>query len=301
VARGLIAIGPVALGVVAVGPISIGLLALGQIAVGITFAGGQVAAGAGAFGQLALGSLLAAGQVAAARSAFGQLVWEGGWAQSGLALAWLIAAAALGAAWWRRGRVVARLLGVRQSIAHARPGAALLQGRVMPLATVEAPVSRRACVGYDLRRVQGRHAVDAEHACEDFVVDDGSGRARIVAGDALLLLEPARRVSEAIESRVVAHQAIGGGKEAGGVVRAVGSAIERVLLPGEVVRVAGHVLRSVAGEGRPQIAVHGGAAGPVLVTNRDLDEVRVEARLWLVFAVVLAASAVAAVAGVMVA
>ncbi len=293
VARGIIAVGPIALGAVAIGPMAVGLIAVGQISVALVLAAGQVAAGIGAFGQFALGAPLAAGQVAAATVAHGQLVWQGAWAQVGLAAAWLLAASALVWAWWRGGRSIGRLLGRRQSIAVTEPGSQLVFGRIHPLKTVEAPVSHRACVAYDVRRVHHDRPTKTERACEDFVLDDGTGRARVLAGDAILLLEPRRRVTQAVENRVVAQA--GGAPTSRGVVRAVGTAIERVLLPGDEVVVAGHVLRNITATGL-HLAVHGGATGPVLVTNRDLDEVRAEAQIWLLLAAILAASAVAALA-----
>ena len=72
VAKGVIAVGRLALGVIAVGQASMGLLAFGQLAVGILFGLGQAATGIAAVGQLALGVTFGLGQMAVGSVAIGQ-------------------------------------------------------------------------------------------------------------------------------------------------------------------------------------------------------------------------------------
>ncbi|HEX8202856.1 MAG TPA: hypothetical protein VF590_20435, partial [Isosphaeraceae bacterium] len=64
VARGIIAIGRLALGVVAIGHASAGLAAIGQLGLGLVFGLGQATTGLIALGQLALGGLVGVGQLA---------------------------------------------------------------------------------------------------------------------------------------------------------------------------------------------------------------------------------------------
>lgn len=63
VARGIIAIGGIAIGVVALGGVACGVFALGGLALGLAALGG-VAVGAAAFGGMALGGYLAIGGLA---------------------------------------------------------------------------------------------------------------------------------------------------------------------------------------------------------------------------------------------
>lgn len=286
VARGVVAVGPIALGAVAVGPVAVGLVALGQVAAGVAFAAGQLAAAVVAVGQVAAGAMLAMGQAAAAARARGMWTFQGTLAFVLLGAVWLAAAAIMAAAWWRHGRGLARLCAPRRPIALAPRGDALVAGKILPLRVLEAPLSRRACVAYDVRRRSTGRPVRVERGGEDFVVDDGTGRARVLAADAVFLLEPQRHVHQAVERRVVATA---GAAEQTGIVRAVGTAVERVLLPGDHVTVAGQRFGLLGGGAS---ALCGGAPGPVLVTNRNLDELRAEASIALWLATPLAVSAV---------
>jgi hypothetical protein len=291
VARAVVAVGPIALGPIAIGPVAVGIVALGQLAVGVAAAAGQLAAATFAAGQLALGAIHAAGQLAAAPEAAGPGTWGGGWAGLPAAAVWLVVAAALGRAFWVERRRLARLTGTFSRIASAKPGAALLMGRVVPLRTVEAPVSRTLCIAYDVRRLQRNLRPRAETACEDFVVEDGTGRARVLASDAVVLLEPQRPL-QAVQSRAVASvEGAGGGvRSSAASARAAGPAVERVLVPGDTVVVAGQALRSFTASGS-QLAVQGGGLGPVLVTNRDPVALRAELAisLWLAAPILVSA------------
>jgi hypothetical protein len=72
VARGVVAIGRLALGVVAIGHASAGVIAIGQLAVGLLFGLGQAATGMFALGQLALAGIVGIGQFATGWMAVGQ-------------------------------------------------------------------------------------------------------------------------------------------------------------------------------------------------------------------------------------
>jgi hypothetical protein len=72
VAKGVIAIGRMAVGVLAFGQASAGLIAIGQLAVGLLFGLGQGSTGVLAIGQLALGLALGLGQGATGYVAIGQ-------------------------------------------------------------------------------------------------------------------------------------------------------------------------------------------------------------------------------------
>jgi hypothetical protein len=72
VARGLIAVGRLAVGVVAVGQAAAGFVAVGQLALSPLLGIGQAATGLVALGQLAVGALLGLGQFAAGYVAVGQ-------------------------------------------------------------------------------------------------------------------------------------------------------------------------------------------------------------------------------------
>lgn len=79
VAKGVIAVGRLAVGLVAIGQASMGLVAVGQLAIGLLFGLGQAATGVICVGQLALGLLFGLGQfttgyVAIGQFAFGQYV-----------------------------------------------------------------------------------------------------------------------------------------------------------------------------------------------------------------------------------
>ena len=72
-ARGVIAIGRVAIGLFAIGQLSIGLLAIGQLGLGVLFGLGQATTGLIAMGQLAVGVILGIGQFATGFVSIAQL------------------------------------------------------------------------------------------------------------------------------------------------------------------------------------------------------------------------------------
>jgi hypothetical protein len=72
VARGVVAIGRLAVGVIAIGHASLGLIAIGQLAVGFLFGLGQASTGMVALGQLAVAGIFGLGQVATGFVAIGQ-------------------------------------------------------------------------------------------------------------------------------------------------------------------------------------------------------------------------------------
>ncbi len=73
VAKGVIAVGRLAIGVLAIGQASAGLVAIGQLGLGIAFGLGQACTGILALGQLAIASTFAIGQFAVGYAAIGQL------------------------------------------------------------------------------------------------------------------------------------------------------------------------------------------------------------------------------------
>lgn len=73
VARGVVAVGRLAVGLVAVGHAAAGLVAVGQLGLGLLFGLGQAAAGLACAGQLALGGGLGLGQMATGYAAVGQV------------------------------------------------------------------------------------------------------------------------------------------------------------------------------------------------------------------------------------
>jgi hypothetical protein len=73
VARGVVAIGRLAVGVIAVGHASLGLIAVGQLALGVVFGLGQAATGMVAVGQLAIAAIFGLGQFTTGVVAIGQL------------------------------------------------------------------------------------------------------------------------------------------------------------------------------------------------------------------------------------
>lgn len=75
VAKGIIAVGRLAVGVVAIGHASAGIIAIGQLGLGLLFGLGQACTGAYAIGQLALAALFGIGQVATGQVAIGQIAW----------------------------------------------------------------------------------------------------------------------------------------------------------------------------------------------------------------------------------
>ncbi|MDD5919087.1 MAG: helix-turn-helix transcriptional regulator [bacterium] len=74
VAKGIIAIGDMAVGIVALGGISAGIIALGGLSLGLLLALGGLSAGLFSLGGVALASELAVGAVASARVALGDAV-----------------------------------------------------------------------------------------------------------------------------------------------------------------------------------------------------------------------------------
>ena len=72
VAKGVIAIGRIAVGVVAIGHLGIGLFAVGQAGLGLFGGLGQLATGCVAIGQAAIGLLFGLGQLATGYVAVGQ-------------------------------------------------------------------------------------------------------------------------------------------------------------------------------------------------------------------------------------
>jgi hypothetical protein len=73
VARGVVAIGRLAVGMVAIGQASMGVIAIGQLGLGVLFGLGQATSGLLALGQLALGGIVGLGQLATGLVAVGQL------------------------------------------------------------------------------------------------------------------------------------------------------------------------------------------------------------------------------------
>ena len=74
-AKGVIAVGRLAVGGIAIGHASMGLIAIGQAAIGLLFGLGQAATGMFAVGQLALATSVGLGQLATGEVAIGQLAW----------------------------------------------------------------------------------------------------------------------------------------------------------------------------------------------------------------------------------
>ncbi|NJN45842.1 MAG: hypothetical protein HC808_04455 [Candidatus Competibacteraceae bacterium] len=97
IAKGIIAVGRLALGVVAIGHAAFGIIAIGQLALAVGFGFGQAATGVLAIGQLAIGVLFGLGQIATgivaiaqigagqfvlAQIGFGEYVWQANAADS---------------------------------------------------------------------------------------------------------------------------------------------------------------------------------------------------------------------------
>lgn len=294
VARGVIAIGQLAFGVVAFGQVAVGIVAVGQLGAGLAVGVGQIGFGIYALGQFAAGAAEAFGQLASGRHASGSMAWSGPPACFVLLALWLLAALWVSSASWPARRRLSRLVDadIPWRLRDARPGATVIAGRVVPLEVLEAPLSHRPCIGYEVRRAAG-----AERACADFLVEDRSGRARVLAEKVELFLEPTRagRAETFAELDVVAQGAARGQSSPR---RGAHMGVERVLLPGDSVVVTGFAMTTIDGGDRKpvdpkriQLVLQSAADVPVMVTNRYLDELRAEASLglWLAGAMALSA------------
>lgn len=296
VAKGVIAIGQVAVGGIAVGQVAVGGIAIGQLAAGLGFGLGQLAFACAALGQFAAGGGWSLGQVAAGPGADGSVVWASTWSLAALVGAWLITACSLSAVARRLRRGVARLLpALRPAIVDARPGEAILSGKVVAVKTLEAPVSHRACVAYDVRKLAENRVPRDERRVEDFVIEDATGRARVVTSDCEMLLDGRRRVTRAVQKVSMAHLKVSNSTypvRAQTEARVPETRLERILCPGDHVTVAGNVTRGLGGgsSGAVQVVVHASGRGPVLITNRDVDELRAETSInfWLAALMVVA-------------
>lgn len=75
VAKGVIAVGRLAMGILAIGQASFGIIAIGQVGLGLVLGLGQGATGLYAIGQAAIGLMLGLGQIATGEIAIGQLAY----------------------------------------------------------------------------------------------------------------------------------------------------------------------------------------------------------------------------------
>ena len=75
VAKGVIAIGRMALGILAIGQASCGVIAVGQLSIGLLFGLGQACTGIFALGQFAVATALGVGQFATGYAAIGQIAY----------------------------------------------------------------------------------------------------------------------------------------------------------------------------------------------------------------------------------
>jgi len=75
IAKGVIAIGRLAMGILAIGHASFGLIAIGQLGLGILLGLGQGSTGIYAVGQLAVGLMFGLGQIATGQIAIGQVAY----------------------------------------------------------------------------------------------------------------------------------------------------------------------------------------------------------------------------------
>jgi hypothetical protein len=73
IAKGVVAIGRLAVGILAIGQASAGLFAIGQLSIGLLFGLGQACTGCFALGQLAIACVFAVGQFSLGYAAIGQL------------------------------------------------------------------------------------------------------------------------------------------------------------------------------------------------------------------------------------
>jgi len=75
VAKGVIAVGRLAMGILAIGQASFGIIAIGQAGLGLLLGLGQGATGLYAIGQAAIGLMFGLGQIATGEIAIGQLAY----------------------------------------------------------------------------------------------------------------------------------------------------------------------------------------------------------------------------------
>jgi hypothetical protein len=75
VAKGVVAIGRLAIGIVAIGQASAGVIAIGQLAVGLLFGLGQASTGIVAVGQLAIAVMAGLGQATCGNVVIGQFAF----------------------------------------------------------------------------------------------------------------------------------------------------------------------------------------------------------------------------------
>ena len=75
VAKGVIAVGRLAMGILAIGQASFGIIAIGQAGLGLVLGLGQGVTGLYAIGQAAIGLMLGLGQIATGEIAIGQLAY----------------------------------------------------------------------------------------------------------------------------------------------------------------------------------------------------------------------------------
>ena len=75
VAKGVIAVGRLAMGILAIGQASFGVIAMGQLSIGVLLGLGQATTGLFAIGQLAVATVFGVGQFATGYAAIGQLAY----------------------------------------------------------------------------------------------------------------------------------------------------------------------------------------------------------------------------------
>ncbi len=75
VAKGVVAVGRLAMGILAIGQASFGIIAIGQAGLGLLLGLGQGATGLYAIGQAAIGLMFGLGQIATGEIAIGQLAY----------------------------------------------------------------------------------------------------------------------------------------------------------------------------------------------------------------------------------
>jgi hypothetical protein len=75
VAKGIVAVGRLAMGVLAIGQASFGIIAIGQLGLGLLLGLGQGATGLYAIGQVSIGVLFGLGQIATGEIAIGQIAF----------------------------------------------------------------------------------------------------------------------------------------------------------------------------------------------------------------------------------